>query len=113
MTPSKQSNLYSALLAHTHSTLITDVSTSLWPAVTCKTRIIHGSARNLTGEFLERLSLGLWDQKGGEDTAQHEQSVDLKDVVEPWRGVGLGSTADTEGTNDDLGNDGTNFSCGG
>lgn len=64
----------------------------------------------VVGEILERLALSLWDEKGREDTKQHEESEDLHDVVEPWVSVGLGGTAGTERSDGSLGNDRTNLS---
>lgn len=49
----------------------------------------------LARQLFEGLALGLWDEESGEDTAEHEECVDLHDVVEPWVGVGLGSAAGT------------------
>lgn len=66
----------------------------------------------LTTDFLEGSSLGLRDKESGEDTAEHEQCVDLKNVVLPWggRGSGLAScAAGTEGCNAGLGDDGSDF----
>lgn len=57
--------------------------------------------------------LGLWDQESGEDTAEHEKSIDLHDVVEPGRRVGLRGAAHTERTDEDLGDDGADLSRGG
>lgn len=75
--------------------------------------VILGSSGNLTSKLLEGLALGLGDEERGEDTAKHEESEDLEDVVEPRRGVGLGSAANTERTDDDLGDDGTDLTRGG
>lgn len=72
--------------------------------------VVFRSSGNLTSKLLEGLALGLGDKERGEDTAKHEQSEDLEDVVEP-RGLvtgGLGTT-DTERSNDNLGNDGTDL----
>ena len=72
-----------------------------------------GSTWDLTSELLEGLALGLWDEKGGEDTAQHEESEDLDDVIEPWvlssSSGARGGTASTERTNDGLGDDRANL----
>jgi hypothetical protein len=75
--------------------------------------VVLGSTRDLAGELLEGLPLGLGDQEGGEDTAQHEQSVDLHDVVEPGALVGGGCAAGAEGPDEDLGDDGADFAGGG
>jgi hypothetical protein len=79
---------------------------------TRQSRVVLGSTRNLAGELLEGLPLGLGDQESGEDTAQHEQSVDLHDVVEPGALVGGGCAADTEGPDKDLGDDGADLAGG-
>jgi len=51
------------------------------------------------------LSLGLLT-----NTAEHEESVDLHDVVEPWVGVGLGGVATgAKRTNEHLGEDRANL----
>ena len=63
--------------------------------------------------MLERQALGLRDEEGGEDTAEHEEGVDLEDVVEPRGGVGGGGAADAEGTDEGLGDDGADFARGG
>ena len=56
----------------------------------------------LAGELFESLALGLGDEEGGEDTAQHEESVDLEDVVQPGAGVGRGGTSGSERSNSTL-----------
>ena len=56
----------------------------------------------LAGELFEGLALGLGDEEGGEDTAQHEESVDLEDVVQPGAGVGGGGTSGSERSNSTL-----------
>lgn len=66
----------------------------------------------LSSQVLEGLSLGLWNEKAGEDTEEHESGVDLHDVVEPRAGVlvtGLESTS-PERCNGGLGDDRTNLS---
>ena len=80
---------------------------------TRKSRIVFRSAGDLASKLLESLALGLGDQKGGEATEKHEQSVDLHDVVEPGRLVLGGGAAGAEGTNEDLGDDGADFAGGG
>lgn len=76
--------------------------------------IVIGGAGNLTGQLLERATLGLGDEQSGEDTAEHEEGEDLHDVVEPGRVVGArGSTAGAERAEDDLGDDGADFTRGG
>lgn len=77
--------------------------------------IIVGCSGNLAGEFLKGLTLGLWDEEGGKDTAKHEQGEDLHDVVQPRRWiVGRRVTFGSEGSEHDLGNDGADFAgCGG
>jgi hypothetical protein len=79
---------------------------------TRQSRVVLWSTRNLAGELLEGLPLGLGDQKSGEDTAQHEQSVYLHDVVEPGAFVGRGCAAGAEGSDEDLGDDGADLAGG-
>ena len=45
--------------------------------VASRDRIVIGCAWNFTGKLFESLSLGLWDQKCRQDTAEHEQSENL------------------------------------
>ena len=71
--------------------------------------IVLRSARDLASKLLEGLALGLRDEERSEDTAEHEESEDLEDVVEPRRSVGGSGTANTEGANDDLSDDGTDL----
>jgi hypothetical protein len=80
---------------------------------TRQSRVVLGGTRHLAGELLEGLALGLGDEEGGEDTAQHEQGVDLHDVVEPGAFVGGGCAAGSEGSDEDLGDDGADFAGGG
>ena len=75
--------------------------------------VVLGCSGNLASELFKGLALGLRNEKRGEDTEEHEEGEDLEDVVEPGRGVGGSSTADTEGTDEDLSDDGTNFARGG
>lgn len=81
--------------------------------VTSSSGVVVWSARDLASELLESFALGLWDQKGSEDTKEHEEGVDLHDVVEPWGGVGGSRTADAEGSNEHLGYDSTDLTRGG
>ena len=76
---------------------------------TRQSRVVLGSTRGLAGELLESLALGLGDEESGEDTAEHEQRVDLHDVVEPGALVGGGCAAGAEGSDEDLGDDGADF----
>lgn len=78
-----------------------------------KSRVVLRRAGDLASKLLESLALGLGDQKGGEATQQHEEGVDLHDVVEPGRLVLGGGAAGAEGTNEDLGDDGADFAGGG
>jgi len=67
-------------------------------------------AWNLASKLLESLSLGLGDQKSGEDAAKHEEGEDFHDVGEPWVGVGLGWVAlGSERTEYGLCDDGTDL----
>lgn len=78
-----------------------------------KSRVVVGRARNLTSKFFESLAFRLGDQQRREDTAEHEESKDLHDVVEPRGGVGLGRATGTQRTEDALRDDGTDFAGGG
>lgn len=64
--------------------------------------VVVGDVVVVLGELLEGFALGLLDEQGGEDTAEHEKGVDLQDVVEPWAGVGGGGSAGTEGSDGTL-----------
>lgn len=80
---------------------------------TRKSWVVLRSTRNFASKLLESLALSLGDQKGGEATEEHEQSVDLHDVVEPGGLVGRSGAAGAEGTDEDLGDDGADFAGGG
>lgn len=80
---------------------------------TRKSRIVFRSAGDLASKLLESLALGLGDQKSGEATEEHEESVDLHDVVEPGGLVLGGGAAGAEGSDEDLGDDGADFAGGG
>ncbi len=68
----------------------------------------------LASQILEGLSLGLWDEEGSEDTGEHEDGVDLHDMVEPWAGAGLGRcTAGSERSDGGLSDDGAHLARGG
>ena len=68
----------------------------------------------LAAELLQSFALGLGDQQGGENSAEHKQSEDLHDVVQPRRvGAVLFSTAVDQGTKHALRNDGTDLAGGG
>ena len=76
--------------------------------------VVIGSSGYLPSQFLKGLTLGLRDEERGEDTAQHEESKDLHDMVEPWGGGGtLGSASGTKGTEHALGDDGADLARGG
>ena len=77
-----------------------------------KSGVVLGSARDLASKLLESLALGLRDQKRGETAQEHEQSVDLHDVVEPGRLVLGSSTTGAERTDEDLGDDGADLARG-
>lgn len=68
---------------------------------------------DLAREFLKSPSLGLRDQQGSEDTAQHEESEDLHDVVQPWAGSSASrarlSTTSSERTEHTLSDDSTDL----
>lgn len=75
--------------------------------------VIVGSTWNFTSKLFQSLSLGLWNQHGGEDTAKHEESEDLHDVVHPRCRVVLGDvTLCLEGSKHTLGNNGANLAGG-
>jgi len=59
----------------------------------------------LASKLLERQSLSLWNEQSSEATAQHEEGVDLEDVVEPRRSVLARRTARTKRADDGLGDD--------
>lgn len=72
--------------------------------------VVVGRARDLAGELLEGLALGLGDQEGGEDAAEHEEGEDLHDVVDPGGRVVLGRVAlGLEGAEHALGDDGADL----
>lgn len=78
--------------------------------------VVHGVVvvLVLTRKLLECLALRLGDQECREDSDQHEESEDLHDVVQPWRGssaagASLG-TSRAQRSDQDLGNDGTELS---
>ena len=70
--------------------------------------VLRGSG-DFAGKLLEGLALGLGNEEGSEDTEEHEESEDLEDVVQPRRSIGGSGAADTERSNDDLSDDGTNL----
>ena len=77
-------------------------------------RVILGCTWDLTSKLLEGLALGLGDEESGEETEKHEEREDLEDVVEPWGGCrSCWCAALAEGSDDDLGDDGTDFAGGG
>lgn len=68
----------------------------------------------LAGKIFEGLALGFRNKKSGEDTTEHEECVDLHNVVEPWACGGLvwagsDSTTGTEWCNGCLGDDGADL----
>lgn len=76
-------------------------------------RRVDESVSVLTGQLLEGLALGLGDEESGEDTAQHEQSEDLHNVLEPGSGRGvLGATVNQRAKHT-LGDNGANLARGG
>jgi hypothetical protein len=63
------------------------------------------------GEVLEGAALSLRNEKCGEDACEHEGGEDLHNVVEPRaRVVGCGCTANAEGRNGTLSDDGADLS---
>lgn len=78
-----------------------------------KLGVVLGGTRNLASQLLESLALRLWNQQCRCDTEQHEEGENLDDVVEPWRGIGLGCAANAEGTDEGLGDNGTDLARGG
>lgn len=53
-------------------------------SVSVQGRVIIRGAWNFTSELLEGLASGLRDEERGEDTAKHEESKNLHDVIDPW-----------------------------
>ena len=86
-------------------------------AMTSHDRVVVGRSRNLASQLLEGFALGLGDEEGGEETAQHKQREDLHDVVDPGRGGGTGGSslgaAGLERAEHTLGDDGADLSAGG
>jgi hypothetical protein len=78
-----------------------------------ESRIKLRSTRDLAGKLLESLALCLRDEEGGEAAQQHEEGVNLHDVVEPRALVRSGSATGAEGTDEDLGDDGADLAGGG
>mgnify|MGYP006900024593 CR=1 FL=1 len=77
-------------------------------------RFASRRAQLLTGQQLKGLPLRLRDQQAGEASAEHEQSEDLHDVVEPWRvGRTLGGAPVHQRAKHALGDDGSNLSSSG
>ena len=68
---------------------------------------------NLASKLLERLTLGLGNEKRGEDTEEHEERENLQNMVEPWVGIVCSGTSGFKRSNEDLGNDGTDFASSG
>ena len=63
----------------------------------------------VVGELLERLALGLLDQQGAEAAHEHEEGIDLEDVVQPGVLVGLGSAVVADGCDGALADDGADL----
>jgi hypothetical protein len=78
-----------------------------------KSRIKLRRTRHLASELLESLALCLRDKQSSEAAQQHEEGVDLHDVVEPGAFIGRGGAAGAKGADEDLGDDGTDFAGGG
>lgn len=74
--------------------------------------VIRG-AGDLARQLLEGATLGLGNQQGGEDAAEHEEGEDLHHVVEPGRVVARVGAADAERAEDALRDDGSHFAGGG
>jgi hypothetical protein len=66
----------------------------------------------LTAELFKGLAGSLGDEEGGEAAEQHEESVDLKDVVHPRSSVRLGGAASAQGSNGTLADDGSDLAGG-
>ncbi len=76
----------------------------------CQLSIILLGTWNFASQLLESLPLGFWNQQRCKYAAQHEEREDLHDVVEPWSVGAVGwCTASVEWADDDLRNDGTDF----
>ena len=81
--------------------------------MTCRDRVIERRTRNLTGQFLEGLAPGLGDEIGEEDAEEHEEGVDLHDMVEPRGGIVGRCAMDADRADEHLGDDGTDLARGG
>lgn len=73
-------------------------------------RIILRRTWNFTSKLLERLTLRLRNEKGGETTAKHEEGENLQYVVEPWRAVIFGGASGSQRSDETLRDDGTDLS---
>lgn len=76
-------------------------------------RGVHEGVSVLTRQLLESLALSLGDEQTGEDTAQHEQSEDLHNMLEPGSVARVLGTLVHQRAEDTLGNDGTDLAGGG
>lgn len=71
---------------------------------------VVGSSLVLARQLLKSEALGLRNAQRGEDTQEHEESVDLEHVVEPRTGVRLGGASCPQRGNGSLGDDGADLS---
>lgn len=66
----------------------------------------------LTAELFKSLASGFGDEDCGEAAEQHEESVDLKDVVHPRSSDLLGGSASAQGSDGTLADDGSDLAAG-
>jgi hypothetical protein len=76
---------------------------------TRKSGVVFRSTRNLAGKLLESLALSLGNEERSEAAQQHEQGVDLHDVVEPRALVRSSGATGAERADKDLGDDGADL----
>lgn len=70
---------------------------------------MHNSIIVLAAEFLKGFALGLGDEKRSKASQQHEEGVNLQDVVHPGVCIVLGGASGAEGGNGTLADDGTDL----
>lgn len=66
----------------------------------------------LTAELFKRLASSLGDENGGEAAEQHEESIDLKDVVHPRSSDLLGGSTSAQSSDGTLADDGSDLAGG-
>lgn len=65
----------------------------------------------LATQLFKSLALRLWDEQRCHASQQHDEGVNLQDVVHPGIGILLGSAFSTEGRDGALADDGSDFAC--